>query len=185
MHTVARYKPKSTLGPKHDYQYGIKALAFKSAQELAIVTRGGQLQSFNLVTGDRRGRTIDSAVHTAVFSEDATRLAFIGCSNPFEISQGQPADPTVAVIDNVSGQVILRLPKMGYPLLSLSSGGSTLACCVLSDAESTKTAHVKVFNLTKESSLSRVRAPKVISASIHVCVNDNFVPQRPKARPLW
>ncbi|CBF82911.1 hypothetical protein AN3340.2 [Aspergillus nidulans FGSC A4] len=163
LHAVARYKPKSTLGPKHDYQYGIKALAFKSAHELAIVTRGGQLQSFNLITGDRIERTLDSAVHTAVFSGDANRLAFIGCSNPFKVSQTQPTDPTVVVIDNVSGQVILRLPNMGYPLLSLSSDGSTLACCVLSNAESTETAHVKVFDLTKENLRSHVRAPKVIS----------------------
>ncbi|KAL4738256.1 hypothetical protein BDV11DRAFT_216083 [Aspergillus similis] len=146
LHTVARYRPRSTLGPKHDYQYGIKALAFKSAHELAIVTRGGQLQDFNLLTGDRTKRPLDTAVHAAVFSEDAARLAFIGCSNPFEILQRQPAEPTVAVRDNVSGRVILRLAKMGYPLLSFS-----------------KTAHVEVYNLTKEGFCSRVRAPKVIS----------------------
>ncbi|KAL4816107.1 hypothetical protein BDW67DRAFT_191259 [Aspergillus spinulosporus] len=137
LHTVARYRSRSTLGPKHDYQYGIKALAFKSAHELAIVTRGGQLQDINLLTGDRTGRPLETAVHAAVFSENANRLAFIGCSNPFEISQRQPTEPTVVVRDNASGEVILRLAKMGYPLM--------------------------IFNFAKDGFRSRVRAPKVIS----------------------
>ncbi|KAL4919141.1 hypothetical protein BDW62DRAFT_179564 [Aspergillus aurantiobrunneus] len=172
LHTVARYQqPRSPLDLKHDYLYGVKALAFRSPHELAIVTRGGQLQAFNLLTGDKSGRHLDTVVHSAVFSEDATKLAFIGCSNPFEISREQSPEPTVDVRDNVSGNVILRLEKMEYPLLSLSADGSTLACCYQSDDGSSNTAQVEVFNLTKQHSCSGVDTSKVIPVPLaHVAM---------------
>ncbi|KAL3485437.1 hypothetical protein BJX62DRAFT_242934 [Aspergillus germanicus] len=162
LHTVSRYRPRSAVDRMHDYQYGVKALAFKTHHELTILTRGGQLQNWNLLTGEKTGLRLDSAINDAVFSADATKLAFIASSNPFEMPFKQSKVPSMAVRNNTTGRIILKLEGVEHALLSFSSDGSILACCTFPDDESLREAHIEVFELTHQ----RSHKLKVISAPL-------------------
>ncbi|KAL3443608.1 hypothetical protein BJX65DRAFT_285084 [Aspergillus insuetus] len=162
IHTVSRYRPRSAADRMHDYQHGVKALAFKTPHEVTILTRGGQLQNWNLLTGEKTGLRLDSAINDAVFSADATKLAFIASSNPFEMSFKQSKVPSIAVRDNTTGRIILKLERVEHTLLSLSSDGSILACCSFPDDERLREAHIEVFEVTNQRSYKS----KVISAPL-------------------
>ncbi|KAJ0415293.1 hypothetical protein BJY00DRAFT_327116 [Aspergillus carlsbadensis] len=95
LRTLSRYQPKSTVDRMKNYQNGVKALAFPSSN----------------VTGARRVLQLGSAINDAVFSGDASKLAFIASSNPFEASTRPLQEPSVSVRDNTTGHIILKIDR--------------------------------------------------------------------------
>jgi WD40 repeat protein len=157
----------------HNYQEGIKALAFRSAQELAIVARGGQLKSWNLATGEKTALQLASAINDAVFSGDASKLAFIASSNPFKVPIKQFLEPSISVRDNITGRIIVKIDRVEHALLSLSLDGSRLACCIMPDHESFTDTQVVVFELTPHRSTKRSVIPGPLAHVALVALSPN------------